>query len=325
MTKTKLRDLVRKRGFIVLDSSLTAKQALIEWKKAARPAKISHNVYVIDQEKRLVGLVELRELLLEQKGKTLEQMMNTNFTSIQEKQSVSNALSISVEQEKIEMPVIDANKKLVGIISTERLVDTLSWRDSKNVHHLVDNLKSLEDFEINLKSVWKSVKGRIIWLLSSVLVGVFIAGGIIKHFEAAIIIVPAVTFFIPVLMGFGGNIGAQTTTLFVRLSALDDSKAKRKLWKMLWAEILTGLVLGVLMGAVAAVSSNLLFADTNLSMVLFVSMVLISLFSIIIGLFIPYACNKLGLDSALVSMPVSSTIKDVFALLIYFGVIGLLL
>lgn len=325
MPKTKLADLVEKKGFIVTDQDVSVGEALKKWKKMALPAKISHAVYVIDSEDRLVGIAELRELLLGEPGAALKEIMNMEFQKVEEKQSVSQALSVAVNSEVTDVPVVDKENRLVGVVSVEKLVDSLNWINTKNIYNLAGILRAQEEVDLRLSSIFRAVWGRLVWLLFSVLVGVFIAGGIIKEFEAAIVTVPAVTFFIPVLMGFGGNMGTQTSTIFVRLLAKKDPAVTRQLKKLFMADLITGVLLGFILGGITAASAMFLFTDFDLGVALLISMFFISILSVVVGFLIPYACSKLNLDPAIVSAPMVTTIKDILALLVYFTVLQMLI
>ena len=324
MSKGKLIDLVRKRGYIALEKDLSLKEALGNWKKAAGPAKISHTIYVVDGG-TLVGVIELRELLLGDEEKNLEAVMNSEFPRVGDKQSISKALSVAVEKEITEVPVVDKDGSMVGVVSVERLVDALNWINTKNIYNLAGILRAREDVELNPLSILRAVKDRLIWLLFAVLAGVFLAGGIIKRFEAAIVTVPAVTFFIPVLMGFGGNIGTQTSTIFVRLLSKKDPSTMRRLLKLFILDLITGAILGIVLGGITAVSASLLFTDPQLGTVLFMSMFVIAIVAVVVGFLIPFASDRFNLDPAIVSAPMVTAIKDILALVIYFSIIGWML
>ncbi|MBR9681075.1 MAG: magnesium transporter [Candidatus Altiarchaeota archaeon] len=321
MSKGKLVDLMEKRGYIVLDQDLPVGEALKTWKRAAKPAKISHVVYLVDSERSFIGSVELRELILSDKETKLKNLFPKR-TRVLEKQSISQALSVAVEEEISEIPVIDKHGHFIGIVPTEKMVDSLNWQNAKNLYNLAGILSTHDSVDLSLKAIFRNVWSRLTWLSFSVLVGVFLAGGIIKKFETAVITIPAVTFFIPVLMGFGGNIGTQTSTIFVRLLGKKDPAINRKLYALFLQDLMTGLILGLILGLTTALSAMFLFTDTRLAIVLFISMMSISVLASIVGFAIPYFSDKLNLDPAIVSAPVVTTIKDILALLIYFSAIS---
>jgi len=322
---SRLETFVTKKGFILLNGGITVKEALAHWKKVAKPTPVSHVVYVVDDSNRLVGAVELKDLLLDEPDKKLSSVMRADFPSIRLKAPISQAVSLAVEKEITEMAVVDDNGELVGMVFTDRLLDALNWMNTQNVYRLAGILRAREKVDLRLPSLVRGMYDRMVWLLFSVIVGVFVAGGILKHFETAIITVPAVTFFIPVLMGFGGNIGTQTSTVFVRMLSNKEAGVGRRLLKLLTADLITGGLLGIVLGLVTAVSSLLFFTDFRLALVLFISMMMISVVAILVGFMIPYLSHKKGWDPAIVSAPVVTSIKDVLALLIYFLFIRLLL
>ncbi len=153
---------------------------------------------------------------------------------------------------------------------------------------------------------------------------VFVAGIVIKNFEAVIIALPAVTFFIPVLMGFGGNVGSQTSTVFVRHLAQKDPSVMRRLAGLLLLDLGAGAVIGLVLGFITAASAMLLFADIALAEALFVSMFVTAVLAVLIGFLIPFVSERLGFDPAIVSGPLVTAIKDILALIIYFAVISLM-
>ncbi|MBN1160004.1 MAG: magnesium transporter, partial [Candidatus Diapherotrites archaeon] len=314
-----------KKGFIVLDEEMTLKDALAEWKKLAHPAKLSYVIYVTSKSDGLVGILDLKELLLDVPEKKLKDVMKKDFVFVHEKHTISHAVGVAVEKEISEMPVLDKDNKLIGVIFTDKLIDAIEWVNTRSTYNLAGILRKMEAVDFNIMTIFMMVKSRVIWLLFAVLIGIFLSANIIKSFEVMIISLPAITFFLPVLMGFGGNIGTQTSTIFVRYLARKDPAIMRSLPKLFIMDLLVGLIMGLFLGALSAILAIVLFAEFKLALVLFITMVFVSVFAIFVGFVIPYASNFFNFDPALVSGPLVTAIKDVTALLIYFGVICLLL
>ena len=311
-------------GYITMDEDSTVKEALKEWKKLTNPSKVSHIIYILDNSKKLVGIVDLREIFLQAPSKKLKKLMKKRCYFVNEKSTLVNAVSVVVEHKISEVPVVDKDKKLLGVVLSEDILNNLKWDKNHNINRVVNIIKSDEKIEINFKHIFKIIKERVGWLIVCVFAGVFLAGGVIKNYEAAIVTVPALAVFIPVLMATGGNIGAQTSTIFARTFSMDEPKYKERVIRLLFLDMITGLILGIVLGATIAGSSYIMFpGDLYLAFVLFVSTVLISIVAVFLGFAIPFLSSLIDIDPAITSGPLVTTIKDVLALLIYFFVVYL--
>ncbi len=162
MTKGKLSSIIEREGFIALAGSMAIGDALKQWRKLTRPARTSDFIYIIDENGRLEGAVPVKELFLEDAAETLESVMAKDFPHVYEKQSVSSAAIVAIETPVSEIPVLNKGGELVGIVSTNSLLDALSWVNTKNIYNLAGILRAHEHVDIDFRSVLVMVRDRIL-------------------------------------------------------------------------------------------------------------------------------------------------------------------
>jgi len=322
MTKTKLTKLLN-TNFIILNENSTVKNALKAWEKLVHPSKTSHIIYIVNDEKKLVGTVDLRELFMEKPNIPIKKLVSRDFVCVKDHMTVSAAIGVVIENKLSEVPVVDKENRIVGIVLSEDLLDALDWTHKKNINRLSGILDNEERVDITKHSIFTIIRSRVLWLIAAVFGGIFLAGEVIRNFTASIVTVPILAVFIPVMMNIGGGIGTQTAAYFLHTLANHDPEGMRKLPKLVILNVLGGLFIGIILGTLVAIISFALFGDSKLSIVLFTSMTIIGVTGVIVGFLVPAITSFLGKDPT-ASTPLITMVKDATTLIIYFVIVDLM-
>lgn len=290
--------------------------------------------YVVDDDERLVGVASLREMLSAPDDDPISSIMAEEVVSFHETADAEQAAMDVADLHYPAVPIIDHDGRLVGVVRSDTLVDVMEAESSEDMLRMqgmnLPKLKSsdLTDVEEQRSrimldaSVWEILRIRVPWLLVA-LIGGFMAGGVIGVYEETLETVVILAFFIPVVMDMGGNVGTQSSTIFIRgvvLGHIDKSNVVKRIMK----ETVLGGVIGLMVGAVAAIVAFLWIGRADIAYVVFGSMLGTSVVAALVGFVIPWLVYLIGQDPAAASNPIVTTIKDVSGLLIYFGLATLL-
>lgn len=288
-------------------------------------------LYVVDDADRLVGVMSLRELLNAPEDDLVSEHMETDLTTVNNTDDPEAAVQRLAAVDFPALPVIDERGRLSGIIRTEEMLDVVAEEASedilKSAGFTFTDIEDSRSSAILESSVLRILRLRMPWLLFA-LAGGLLAGGVIEVYEETLEAVVALAFFVPVIMDMGGNVGTQASTIFVRGLALGHINKANALRHFL-REGLVGLLIGLLIGGVGASAAYLWQIDEpyafELALVVFVGLLTVSFVAAVVGYIIPWIMHKLGFDPAAASDPLITTVKDVTALVIYFGLATLLL
>ncbi|WGI18020.1 magnesium transporter [Methanonatronarchaeum sp. AMET-Sl] len=289
--------------------------------------------YIVDNEKRLKGVCSLRKMLNTPPEKPVSEIMETDLLYFKKDADAEEAAVDVSESHFPAIPVIDDQNRLIGIVRSEQLIEVVQETVTEDLLKLQGmDLPDPTDFtEIETKRstvmldapLHKILRIRVPWLIVALLGG-FLAGGVIGAFEETLETVVLLAIFIPVIMDMGGNVGTQSSTIFVRGVVLGHID-KTNIWRRVIKETITGLIIGVLIGGIAALGAYLWLQRTDLALVVFGSIIGTSLVAALVGFVIPWILYLTGQDPAAASNPLITTIKDVSGLLIYFGLATLLM
>jgi magnesium transporter len=214
------------------------------------------------------------------------------------------------------MPVVDQKNRLIGIVTVDDVVDVLQEEATEDIERLGGSQPL--NLPYRLASVSLLVRKRVGWLLL-----LFIAQGytgtVLKSFEGELAAVVALSFFIPLLIGTGGNIGSQTVTLVVRAMALGEV-AMRDIGWLVFKELRVGLAIGIFMAAVGVGQAYVLHVSNDIAFVVALTLISICVWSATVASALPLILRRLGVDPAVVSAPLISTLVDGTGLIIYFEI-----
>ena len=310
--------------YVDLKKEMTIKEALQHIKKTGVDKETIDICYVIDNNRKLEGIVSLRKLILSNEEVIIKDIMNTNIISIHTHDDQENTASLFKKYDLLAMPVVDKENRLVGIITIDDIMDIIDQENTEDFQKMAAMQPSDEEY---LKTnVFTLAKHRVIWLLVLMISATF-TGNIIKKFEDVLQSVVILAAFIPMLMDTGGNAGSQSATLIIRGLALEEIKQKDIL-KVLWKELQVSLIVGFTLAIVNFLRIYYLEkTDIRIAVTVSVSLFLTVVLAKVVGGALPIIAKRFKLDPAIMASPLITTIVDAVALIAYFSmaswVIGL--
>jgi magnesium transporter len=301
--------------YATLTPDLRAPQAIEALRKQAIDAETVYQSYIVDEERRLVGVVSLRDLIMARSDQRVSEIMDTQPVFIRAEDPREEAAEKIARYDLLALPVINGGEKLVGIVTQDDAMDVQQEEATTDFHKVgtVSGLKA----GVRDAGIFVLYRARIVWLILLVFGNIFSGAGI-AYFEDTIAAYVALVFFLPLLIDSGGNAGSQSATLMVRAIATGDVKLGD--WgSMLGRELAIAALLGVTM-AVAVSAIGVVRGGPEIALVVSMSMVIIVIVGSIIGMSLPFLLSKLKLDPATASAPLVTSIADASGVLIYFAI-----
>ena len=285
-------------------------------------AEMVFYLYVTDEDESLVGIASLRALATTQADILLKDIMEKRVHSVRPETDQEDVAQIVAQYNYLAVPVIDSDNRLLGIVTVDDVVDVIREEATEDFLQMAGAGK---DREILLKSSWENAKVRLPWLFASWIGGV-VAAYIIGKYEHMLESIIALAAFIPVIIGMGGNIGTQSSTIIVRGMATGRIEIGNEI-QVLLKELKVGLILGALYGIMLGLFANFRFMSTNpmLGLVVGLSICSSMLLAAGVGTFTPLILRKLDIDPAVATGPFVTTSVDILGVLLYFMIAGLLL
>ena len=278
-------------------------------------AEMVFYLYITDDDDRLVGVASLRALATTPADTILKDIMVKRVHTVRPETDQEEVAQIVAQYNYLAVPVLDADDHLLGIVTVDDVVDVIREEATEDFLQMAGAGK---DREILLKSSWENARARLPWLFASWIGGIF-AASIIGTFEHMLESMIALAAFIPVIIGMGGNIGTQSSTIIVRGIATGRIEIGSEL-KVLLKEVRVGIILGVLYGLLLGVFAKFRFidADPMLGVVVGLSIACSMLIAVAVGTFIPMFLRKVDIDPAVATGPFVTTSIDILGVLFYF-------
>lgn len=278
-------------------------------------------VYAIDGDGRLTGIARLADLIRAHHELPLLAIIDPQFVSIEASEDQEVAAQLLNRYDLLALPVLDASGYLLGVITVDDAIAALEEEATEDIYKGAGILSTRDNQSVKSDlmvrgPVWRSWMVRIPFLLVTMIGGI-LAGGVIGVFEDALETVVILAFFIPIVMGMGGNSGTQSVGIFIRGYVLGQIDPK-DFGKHLLREIGVGLGLGVIIGLIAGGAATLWQGDLIIGLVVGLSLMCTVTLATGLGFLVPLLINKLGIDPAVASEPVITTINDFTGMLIYF-------
>ena len=304
-----------------LHESITAGEA-IKTLQDQEGAEMVFYLYITDDDDRLVGVISLRALTTTPSSTKLKDIMIKNIHSIRPETDQEDVAKIVAQYNFLAVPVLDSDSKLLGIVTVDDVVDVIREEATEDFLRMAGAGK---DREILLKSSWENAKARLPWLFASWIGGIG-AASIIGAFENMLANIIALAAFIPVILGMGGNIATQSSTIIVRGMATGRVNIGGEI-KLIFKEIKVGLILGSLYGILLGVFAKFTFtsAPDNLGYVVGLSICASMVVAATVGTIIPLILRKLDIDPAIATGPFVTTSIDILGVLFYFLIAGIFL
>ena len=304
-----------------LNEGITAGEA-IKTLQDQEEAEMVFYLYITDDDDRLVGVISLRALTTTPSTTTLKDMMIKNVHSVRPETDQEEVARVVAQYNYLAVPVIDPDSHLLGIVTVDDVVDVIREEATEDFLQMAGVGK---DREILLKSSWENAKTRLPWLFASWVGGV-IAAYLIGVFENMLENIIALAAFIPVILGMGGNIATQSSTIIVRGMATGRVHIGGEI-KLIIKEMQVGLLLGILYGILLGVFAKITFPNAHnyLGVVVGLSICVSMIVAATVGTIIPLILRKLDIDPAVATGPFVTTSIDILGVLFYFLIAGLFL
>ncbi|MEH2070196.1 MAG: magnesium transporter [Nostoc sp.] len=301
---------------ISLKENFTVSQTLERIRNLANASEIIYYLYVTDAERRLTGIVSLRELVTSQPEQIIGEIMTRDVVFVYTDTDQEEVARLIQRYDFLAVPVVDREQRLVGIVTVDDVIDILQQETTEDIYALGGGVQSGGDnyFQTNLLEV---ARKRVLWLLVLLLTNT-VTGTIIKSQEDILAKVVTLTAFIPLLTGTGGNVGAQSSTVVIRGMNTDEIRSLGSL-QVIGREAIAGALLGGMLGTIATVWAYFLQGRLEVAIAVGTSLVGISILASVSGSALPFLFRFLRLDPALMSAPFITTAVDVLGVLIYFN------
>jgi len=279
-------------------------------------------IYLTDNEKRLTGVASLRTLATSQTHIEMNEIMVKRVHSVRPETDQEEVAKIVAQYNYLAVPVIDDYDILLGIVTVDDVVDVIREEATEDFLQMAGAGK---DREILLKSSWENAKARFPWLFASWMGGI-IAAIVIGVYEPMLNNTMALAAFIPIIIGMGGNIGTQSSTIIVRGMATGRIDTGGEL-KVLLKELQVGFILGLLYGVLLGLFAKFKFIDADplLGLVVGLSICSSMIIAVTVGSTIPLLLRKLDIDPAIATGPFVTTSIDILGVLLYFLIAAYLL
>lgn len=294
----------------------TVEQALKRFRRLNPPEELSYTAYVTDAERHLIGRVSLRDLVLADPEDKIGDIMDREVISVSTDDDQEKVAQIIQKYDLVAVPVVDREGRLVGAVTVDDAIDIIEAEATEDIHRLAA-IRTTEDEYLHAP-LWRKIKNRFVWLAVLLIMGT-LTSFVIQGFSEVIQTIVALSFFIPMLIDTGGNVGSQSTTVVVRGLAIGELEGKT-LWKVVLVETLIGGVLGVLLGIIGIARVVFLKESPLIGLIVGLSIFVIVFISNLIGIFLPVLFKKMRLDPAIAATPVITTVVDVIGVIIYFRI-----
>ena len=302
--------------YVSLRKNMTVSEALTRVRRTGTDKETIYTCYVTDYDRKLLGIVTAKDLLLADDDDLISDIMETNIISVHTHTDKEDVAQMFSKYNLLAMPVVDDENRLVGIVTIDDAMDVMEEEATEDIEKMAAIRPG--DRPYFQTSVWQTFLARIPWLLFLMISATF-TSLIITKFEDALSVSIILSASIPMLMDTGGNCGGQASVTIIRSLSLEDVEFS-DIFKVIWKELRVGLMCGVALAIVNFAKMMILHQGTVLmiaviSLALFCAVVVAKL----IGCVLPMVANKIGFDPAVMSSPFITTIVDALTLLIYFN------
>ena len=309
--------------YVSLRPNMTVEEAILSIRRQGVDKETIYTCYITASDRTLLGLVSVKDLLLASDDEMrLKDMMHTNIISVTTQTDQETVARMLSKYNFLAMPVVDGENRMVGIVTFDDAMDVLTEEATEDMELMSGMTPSEKPY---LKSsTLELFKNRFPWLTLLMVSSTF-TGLIITAFEDALASVVALTAFIPMLMGTGGNSGSQSSVTVIRALSLDELQLRdigRVLWKELQTSILCGVALGIVCFVKILLVDRMLMGNSDITLmvdaVVCFALCVTVIIAKLVGCALPMAAKKLKMDPAVMASPFISTIVDALSLLVYF-------
>ncbi|MGM9579254.1 MAG: magnesium transporter [Evtepia sp.] len=310
--------------YVSLRPDMTAEEAIKRIRRTGVDKETIYTCYVTDNNRKLIGMISLRTLLLCEDDDVLEEVMENNVISVNTLEDQESVAQMMAKYDWAAMPVVDQENRLVGIVTVDDAIDVLQEETTEDFEKLAGMTPTDKPYlRTGVLETWKS---RVPWLLILML-SATLTSMVLTSFETSLAACTVLTAFIPMLTGTGGNSGTQSSVAVIRALSLGEVEfvdTVRVIWKEIRVAVMCGVTLAACNFVKLLVVDRMLLGNSGVTVsvaaVICVTMVFTVLCAKTVGCLLPLLAEKIHLDPAVMASPFISTIVDVLTLLIYFQV-----
>jgi magnesium transporter len=299
--------------FVDLRVSYTVAQAIERVRRYGREAETIYALPVTDEQLHLVGIVSLRDLVLANQAAPIGSIMKRELYSVQADEDQEKPARLMREADLIALPVTDREGRLLGVLTFDDAMAVLEAEETEDI--LRGGGAEPPGRPYLSVSIWRLARTRLTWLFILILAATMTVN-VLSYFEETLQAVITLSLFIPLLIDTGGNIGAQSATMVIRAMAVGEVRFN-DLSQVVLREIQVGLMLGLMLGVIGFLPVMLFFGK-EIALVISISLTFTSTFAALAGSMLPMLASRVGVDPAVVSAPIITTLVDASGLIIYF-------
>lgn len=315
--------------FVDLKKYMNVRESIARIRRIGEDKETIYTCFVTSADRKLEGVLSVKDLLLSDDETVIEDIMDTNIVFCMTHDDQEEAAEKISDYDLMAIPVVDLEGRLVGIVTVDDVIDVMEEETTEDFEIMAGMTPSDKPYSrTGTLEMWKN---RIPWLMFLMLSATF-TSMILTSFENRLAVQAGLIAFIPMLMGTGGNSGAQASTAVIRSISLGDTEPEdvgRVIWKEFRVAILCGVTLAAVNFAKMLLVDRILLNNDGVTLtvaaVVSLSIVLIVMFAKVVGSVLPIAAEKLGVDPAVMANPLISTITDAVSLLIYFEIAKLMI
>ncbi|RLI05974.1 magnesium transporter [Candidatus Bathyarchaeota archaeon] len=282
----------------------------------------NHNIYVVDSQEKLVGIISVRDLLVTSRDKKIGEVVRKPTITVHPLLDQEEVARIMARYDLLELPVVDDKGKLLGAVTIDDVVDVVVEESDEKLKRFGGYVETVKSPYLTAR-ISELVKKRAVWLIILCLLEA-ITVNILSNFESVISAIVALSFFIPLLDDVGGNVGSQSASFIIRSLATGDVTVYDVL-KITIKESVVSLCLGLILSPIVFVLGFLISKNIEVPIILSVAIIAIVFVASIIGGLLPILAAKIKIDPATISAPLITTIADITGLTLYFTLASLFL
>ncbi|MDA0564920.1 magnesium transporter [Streptomonospora sp. S1-112] len=305
---------------VILHRDLTVGRALEVVRAKGADAETVYTLPVVDDGRRLAGTVQLSDLVVSDDSELIKDIVDVLVPRVRATEPAEDAARLMQQANLVALPVVDSEERFVGLLTFDDALELIEAADTEDIAR--QSGASPVSGHYVAAGVVRLARARSVWLLL-LIVAATLTVNVMQVYEATLEQVTALALFVPMLTGTGGNVGSQSATAIVRALAVGEVRL-RDLPKVAWKESRVGVLLGLMLASVALVVGTALVGPL-IAAVVAVSVIAICTWAAVIGSTMPILARRVGVDPAVVSAPLVSTLVDATGLLIYFSIARLVL
>jgi len=305
--------------YVSFRKEMTVEEAILKIRQVGINRETIYTCYVTEK-KKLIGWVDIKDLLTSSESRTIEEIMDTNILYAHTHDDQEEVATMIRKYGLVAIPIVDYEMCMVGIVTVDDAMIVLQEEATEDISMMAG--VSPNDDSYFGTSVWRHALSRIPWLLFLML-SATVSGLLLAYYENAMSAMPILITLIPMLMGTGGNCGSQSSTLMIRGLAVGEIRFK-DLFRVIFKEIRIALIVGVVLSVANGIRIYVMYQDMKLAFVIGITIIAIVCMAKVVGCVLPLVAKRIGLDPALMATPLISTLLDTGTILVYFAIVTLM-